>query len=177
MCLHADNLALGTKRPPLDLGWLDSLHWENVELVSIDLAEVKATGITTADGSHRDHDVIVYATGSDIAQHGVGANVHVHGENGLELEKYWASIGGPQAYAGIAVPHFPNYFIVLGPNSVAGSWGYTLARETIAVARIVRELVAYSLASVQPKEGIFEAENVAIKEKLETAVSGYCDTG
>jgi len=142
-----------------------------VELVSSNLAEVTADGLTTVDGKHREHDIIVYATGSEVASHGVGANVNLYGEDGLELEKYWTSLGGPQAYAGIAVPHFPNYFIVLGPNALAGSWGYTISRETVAIARIVRELLDYGISSVQPRLDVFEAENKEIKKILDTSVS------
>lgn len=123
------------------------------------------------NGQHREHDVIVYATGSDIGNHGLGANVHLFGEDGLELEKYWTSIGGPQAYAGIAVPKFPNYFTIIGPNSVAGSWGYTSARSTAAVARIVREILDYGLSSVQPRQDVFERESEEIQQELNKSVS------
>lgn len=141
-----------------------------MELVSGPLESVDATGITVG-GRHREHDVIVYATGSDIGAHGLGANVRLFGEGGLELEQYWTSIGGPQAYAGIAVPRFPNYFTIIGPNSVAGSWGYTALRETAAVARIVREIVDYGLSSVQPKQAVFEHESEQIQRELNKSVS------
>lgn len=62
-------------------------------------------GIETADGALREHDVIIYATGADVAWEGVGVNRGVLGEGGRELRSYWESLGGPQAYAGLAVPH------------------------------------------------------------------------
>lgn len=97
--------ALGTKRTALDLGWLDSLHRPNVSLVNTAITNVRANGIETSDGKLREHDVIIYATGSDVSNEGVGVNKGVIGENGLELKTYWDSIGGPQAYAGVAIPH------------------------------------------------------------------------
>lgn len=147
-----------------------------MELVNGPLESVDATGITV-NGQHRDHDIIVYATGSDIGAHGLGANTRLFGEGNLELEQYWASIGGPQAYAGIAVPRFPNYFTIIGPNSVAGSWGYTALRETAAVARIVREILEYGLSSVQPKQAVFEHESEEIQKELNKAVSHELKSG
>lgn len=95
---------MGTKRPALDLGWLDALHQANVTLVSDRIARVTPSGIETADGVRREHDVIIYATGSDVPNHGLGANVGVLGEDRVELQQYWKDIGGPQSYAGLAVP-------------------------------------------------------------------------
>lgn len=95
---------LGAKRPAFDYGWLDSLHRDNVTLVNTDLASVKPNGIVTADGKLREHDVIIWATGSDVPHHGLGENVNLHGEDGKELQAYWKEVGGPEAYAGLAVP-------------------------------------------------------------------------
>lgn len=65
------------------------------------------------DGSTYAFDIIIFATGSNVAEHGVGLNVGLKGENGRELREYWKSIGGPQAYLGTAVPGFPNYVSLL----------------------------------------------------------------
>lgn len=99
------NYPLGTKRTALDLGWLASLHRENVQLVNTPITHIRPEGIETADGQLREHDVIIYATGADVAWEGVGVNRGVFGEGGRELRAYWESLGGPQAYAGLAVPH------------------------------------------------------------------------
>lgn len=97
--------ALGTKRPALNLGWLESLHRPNVSLVNTRITRVHPTGIETADGTLREHDVIIFATGSDVPHEGVGVNRNVFGEGGKELRTYWDEVGGPKAYKGLAVPH------------------------------------------------------------------------
>lgn len=97
--------ALGAKRTALNLGWLESLHRPNVSLVNTAITQIRPHGIETSDGTLREHDVIIYATGADVPNEGVGVNKGVHGEEGLELKTYWDRIGGPQAYAGFAVPH------------------------------------------------------------------------
>ena len=40
--------------------------------------------------------------------------LEIVGTGGLRLADYWESKGGPEAYYGLAVPNFPNYFILLG---------------------------------------------------------------
>lgn len=40
--------------------------------------------------------------------------LEIIGVGGLLLEDYWKSKGGPEAYYGLAVPNFPNYFMLLG---------------------------------------------------------------
>ncbi len=40
--------------------------------------------------------------------------LEITGVGGLRLADYWKSKGGPEAYYGLAVPNFPNYFMLLG---------------------------------------------------------------
>lgn len=53
--------------------------------------------------------MIIYATGSDVGENGVGLNQDVYGEDGVELRSYWKGIGGPQSYLGVAVPSVSLY--------------------------------------------------------------------
>lgn len=173
-CLIAKKLippaALGVKRIALDYGWLDTLHKPNVELVGTPIASVRPEGIETSDGKVREHDIIIYATGSDVSHTGLGLSQGVYGENGVELRAFWDKLGGPQAYgAGIAVPGFPNYFIVIGPNAISGSWGFTLGVNSAAIGRIVREIVDYGLSSLQPTVDAFKAHNASVQAQLATS--------
>lgn len=96
--------ALGCKRPAYDAGWLASLHLPNVSLNSVGIREITETTIIDNEGNTFDPDVIIFATGSDVARHGVGLNVGLYGEGDKELREFWREIGGPQSYQGLAVP-------------------------------------------------------------------------
>ncbi|SCZ99348.1 BZ3500_MvSof-1268-A1-R1_Chr7-2g09495 [Microbotryum saponariae] len=159
----------GCKRPAFDHGWLKSLHRENVELVNSHIVEFDERGIKTQDGRYFEADVVIFATGSNVAEHGVGINLGVKGEEGKTLNEYWKEIGGPQAYLGVAVPGYPNLFNVIGPNAIAGSWGYTIGTMTEFISRLVSTLVENDLTSLQPTITAFRAHNLEMRSKLATS--------
>lgn len=72
-----------------------------------------------------------------MANHGCGFR-NVVGESGRTLEDAWS--GGPRAYAGTATPGFPNYFHILGPNAIAGSWGFTLGVKSSFNAKLLQNV-------------------------------------
>ncbi|KZM70434.1 flavin-containing monooxygenase [Nocardia terpenica] len=104
---------IGAKRIVFDSHWFAALRRESVELVTAPITQITATGIQTVDGAHREVDVIVYATGFRAPQF-----LHpmtVRGRGGRILQQQWAS--GAQAYLGLAVPGYPNLFLIAGPNA------------------------------------------------------------
>ncbi len=107
------------------------LHASNDGLASIDL-----TGIVTAQGTHLDLDLIVYATGYD-ATDGLIA-YPVTGRNGLKMATFWEEF--PRAYLGTSAPGFPNLYIVTGPNTGIG--------HTSAIFLIEAQM-EYIMASIQ----------------------------
>ena len=105
------------------------MHQDNVHLTNSPIRSITESSIQTLDGIETKADIIVFATGSNVAEHGLGLNVGLYGEDEIELRSYWKGIDGPQAYLGLSVPKFPNYFMVVGPNAIAGSWGYTIGNQ------------------------------------------------
>jgi 4-hydroxyacetophenone monooxygenase len=102
------------KRILLDNGWFEMLLRENVELVTDDVARLDAGGIVAADGTRREHDVVVLATGFSIAR--LAARLDIRGAGGRTLAQAWAD-DNPTAYLGMTVPGFPNLFVLYGPNT------------------------------------------------------------
>jgi len=102
------------RRPVVDNGWYQALTRDNVELVTDAITRLTRTGIETADGTVRDVDVIIAATGFQVMRY--LAPARFIGVAGTELHDFWSS-DGPRAYIGMMVPHFPNMFMLYGPNS------------------------------------------------------------
>lgn len=107
---------MGCKRVLLSDTYYPALQRSNVELVTDRIRRVSADGIVTADGTTRPVDVIVQATG--FRPFDQSAEIDVTGRDGRRLADEWQD--GPQAYRGVVVAGFPNYFLVMGPNSGLG---------------------------------------------------------
>jgi cation diffusion facilitator CzcD-associated flavoprotein CzcO len=110
------NYRLGCKRVLISDDYYPALQRPNVILETGDIARLTGAGVTTADGRVHDLDVIVYATGFDVT--GSFARMNLVGRNGQRLAEAWSD--GMGAYQGITVAGFPNYFMLLGPNTGLG---------------------------------------------------------
>lgn len=127
------------KRILLDNGWFEMLLRRNVELVTDAVGRIDRDGIATREGTHREHDVIVLATGFSIAR--LSARLDLHGIGGRTLAEAWAD-DNPSAYLGITVPGFPNFFMLYGPNTNLGHGGSAIFHAECQVRYIARTLVA-----------------------------------
>ncbi|MGF6881583.1 cation diffusion facilitator CzcD-associated flavoprotein CzcO [Nocardia sp. GAS34] len=104
---------IGAKRILFDSSIFHALQQENVELVTDPIRQITADGIEAADGRHRHHEVIVFATGFRASE--FLAPITVHGRGGALLGERWTD--GADAFLGLAVPKFPNMFLIAGPNT------------------------------------------------------------
>jgi cation diffusion facilitator CzcD-associated flavoprotein CzcO len=88
-----------------------------VEVITDPIDHIEPSGIVTADGTLHELDLLVYATGFDARAY--VRPLEVIGEGGLSLDEAWAD--GPVAYRSVAVPGFPNLFMLMGPHSPIGN--------------------------------------------------------
>jgi 4-hydroxyacetophenone monooxygenase len=93
--------------------WAAALSRPEVDLVTTPIAEITAHGVRTTDGEERPADVLIYGTGFSASD--FVAPMRVYGAGGLELNEEWG--GDAQAYLGLTVPGFPNFFLLYGPNT------------------------------------------------------------
>ncbi|MFN3004896.1 flavin-containing monooxygenase [Mycolicibacterium wolinskyi] len=108
---------LGCKRLVFSSDFIPTLTRPNVEVVSSPARALRARTLVTEDGQELDVDVVVCATGYAAADY-LG-QIEVVGEAGVTLRDTWRD--GAYAYLGMAVPGFPNFFMLYGPNTNVGS--------------------------------------------------------
>ena len=111
----------GIQRVPLETGYYETYNRDNVELVdatATPIVRVTPTGIETTDES-RDFDVIVYATGFD-AFTGAFDQIDIQGVDGARLRDKWAE--GPVTFLGATVGGFPNFLMLVGPQTAASNF-------------------------------------------------------
>lgn len=112
---------IGCKRKVMDTDYLSTLHRANVELIHADpIASINTEGVTTASGREVHADAIVLATG--FQAHRLLAPMKITGRERKDLNEHWEEKhgGSAQAYFGTLVPGFPNFGMLMGPNTVTG---------------------------------------------------------
>jgi len=124
------------KRILLDNGWYSTLLRDNVELVDEAVVEVREHRLVTASGAEIEADVIVWATGFEVAR--FVSSLDVRGIEGVSLREVWND-DDPRAYLGVSVPEFPNFLMLGGPNSFPGSGSFMYFMEV--QMRYIRSLM------------------------------------
>lgn len=117
----------GCKRPALSNHYWSSFEKRNVELVTDSIKRIHPHAIETADGTVREIDTLVLATGFKFFEYDSVPGYAVRGEDGVDLRDWWAE-NRFQAYEGITVPGFPNLFLIPGPH-FATSWSWLVMAE------------------------------------------------
>lgn len=151
------------KRPILNSTFYPALKRANVELVPRAVASVTATGVVDTAGNEYPVDVLVMATGFQPANY--LASLEVTGSGGRTIHEFWAD--EPQAFLGMTVPGFPNFFILYGPNTNGGEIISCLERQAEHVAAVARRLSRGRVRVVEVRPSFYRAYNRWLEKKME----------
>jgi cation diffusion facilitator CzcD-associated flavoprotein CzcO len=143
----------GCKRPSISNKYYPAFNRSNVNLITDGIERVTSSGIVTTDGTLREIDCLITATGYKTMVKGNLPTYEVFGVDRLELGEFWEA-HRYQAYEGITVPGFPNYFIIsFGPRSVTGaSWFSIIEAHTTHAIRCVKEANRRHATSIEVKQ-------------------------
>jgi 4-hydroxyacetophenone monooxygenase len=158
------------KRMLLDNGWYRTIVRDNVTLVPDHLAEVAGNTVRGADGSEAEVDTIILATGFRAAE--FLGSYEVIGRDGVRLRDVWDT-DDARAYLGTAIPGFPNFFLLLGPNVGSGHGGSMIRSiecQTNYLVSLLDELFARRAASVEVKPEVYEDYAKRVDAAHETMV-------
>ncbi len=107
---------LGCKRILISNDFYPALTRQNVDLVTNKIVEVTARSIMTDDGVEREIDAIIYGTGFRV--YDFLSPMEVIGLGGQNLNDCWRD--GIETFYGLAVSGFPNFYMLIGPNTGLG---------------------------------------------------------
>ncbi|WP_183093978.1 flavin-containing monooxygenase [Nocardioides stalactiti] len=107
---------IGCKRILFSSDYLPALAQDNVDLETERIARITPAGVETVDGRVHEADVVIWGTGFKATE--FLAPMSIKGSGGRDLHGEWRE--GAHAYYGMTVPHFPNLFILYGPNTNTG---------------------------------------------------------
>jgi cation diffusion facilitator CzcD-associated flavoprotein CzcO len=131
--------AVGCKRPGFHNTYLSTYNRDNVELVTEPIDKITGSGVATVDGETRDIDVLILATGFRVMDADDMPTYALTGSGGRSWSEHWNQ-HRLQAYEGVSVPGFPNFFTVFGPYGYVGSSYFALIEmQTHHIVRCLEE--------------------------------------
>jgi cation diffusion facilitator CzcD-associated flavoprotein CzcO len=165
---------LGCKRILPSNEWYPALQQPNVELISGGVSEIRQEGPVGTDCSLKEVDVVVLATGFNVAHPEFGHRLSgPHGTVGQVWENE-----GAQAYLGTTIAGFPNLFTLAGPNTGLGhnSILYMIESQLNYVLDALRLFEGRGIARFEVRPEVQGAYNADLQRRLAGAVwsSGGC---
>jgi cation diffusion facilitator CzcD-associated flavoprotein CzcO len=156
----------GCKRALLSNDYYPALTQPNVEVVTDGVAEVRPNSIVAADGTVREVDAIIFGTGFRVQD--MPVIERVHGRDGVSLAENWRE--SMQAYLGTTVAGFPNFFMLLGPNTGLGHTSVVVMVEA-QIAYVMDALRAMDRHDWRTLEVREEAQR-AYNERIQAGLRG-----
>ncbi|QPK79654.1 NAD(P)/FAD-dependent oxidoreductase [Corynebacterium lizhenjunii] len=169
------NFAFGCKRILRSDEFYPTFNRDNVELVTTGIEDITPRGIRTIDGVEHEFDVIIYATGF-YSQEFQG-DLPVIGRGGTDLRQRWGN--SPEAYLGMSVDGFPNFFMLYGPNTNLNHHSVVamLEAQDKYISQAVTYLREHPQAALDVKSDVLASFNERIQKELEaSAFSADCSS-
>jgi cation diffusion facilitator CzcD-associated flavoprotein CzcO len=167
--------AIGCKRILISNTYYPALARDNVELVTDGIAEVTPTGVVTRDGTVRDVDAIIVATGFYTTDQPIAH--HLKGRDGVRLADRWRE-EGMAAYKGTTISGFPNLFQLVGPNTGLGhsSMVFVIEAQIAYLISALQTMGEQGLATVEPRVEPQRAWNTDLHRRMQRTVwnTGGC---
>ncbi len=159
---------LGCKRILPTNTYYRALQKPNVELITGGIEAIVPEGIRTHDGQTHVLDAIVCATGFEAAE--AVAPVPLQGRGGKDLEHVW--VDGAEAYLGSTVSGFPNFFMIVGPNTGLGhsSMVFMIEAQIAYTLDAIQQMRQKRLRTVEVKRAAQTAYNREIHARLANTV-------
>ncbi|HWB65617.1 MAG TPA: NAD(P)/FAD-dependent oxidoreductase [Mycobacteriales bacterium] len=158
---------VGCKRPLTSREWFPALTRPNVRVVTSPITEFTPSGLRTADGEEHEVDTVIYGTGFRATEYLTG--IEIRGRGGRRLREVWAD--GAEAYLGLSVAGFPNFFMLYGPNT-NGVNSILFMHEAQAhyVVRALRLMQRWRVGVVEVRESAMRRYNDRLQRQMQGMV-------
>jgi cation diffusion facilitator CzcD-associated flavoprotein CzcO len=150
------------KRPVMSTDLFPALKRDNVKLVPRAVASVTENGVVDVDGVEHPCDVLVMATG--FQPWNFLKTLSVVGRDGRSIHGVWGD--RPEAFLGMQVSGFPNFFIMYGPNTNFYNVTFMLERQAEYVTRCVKKLLRKRATSIEVRWTVMNWYNRMLDRSL-----------
>jgi cation diffusion facilitator CzcD-associated flavoprotein CzcO len=144
------NYQVGCKRLLFSPTYYPALARPNAEVITDGIAEVRPGSILTADGTEREVDVIIYATGFHVFD---AHDLDIRGVGGESLAQRW-NTDGIRTHLGITVAGVPNAFFLMAGNSavIYTSLVFMIEQQVKFALRAMDRVQRRAAASIQVRQ-------------------------
>ncbi len=159
---------LGCKQILLSNDFYPAMDRANVELVTERIKEIRPGAVVAEDTVERKVDCIIFATG--FAATDFLVPIKVTGLRGQDLHQSWN--GGAEAYLGMTVTGFPNFFMLYGPNTnlAHNSIVFMIESQIRYVLACLDRLERDDVSSIEVKKNIQQQFNARIQRRLQSSI-------
>ncbi|MGH3722771.1 MAG: flavin-containing monooxygenase [Mycobacterium sp.] len=163
------------RRLVMSVPFFRAVQRPNVSVLTEGINRVIPQGVITTDGKLHELDILVCATGFDA--HSYLRPMEVIGRDGIKLSDAWSD--GPRAYRAVGLAGFPNFFLLIGPNSPIGNNSLISIAETQVKFAMhwIDEIRSGRVESVAPTPEAAEIFNSEVRRAMPNTVwSTGCDS-
>lgn len=169
------NYQVGCKRVIINSTFYKGIQKPNAHLITEGIERITETGIITKDGKHHELDVLVLSTGFNAFN--FMRPMNLIGRNNVHIDKAWAH--KIKAYRSMLLSDYPNFFLMLGPNTPIGNFSVIAMSEvqTDYVIKLIDKWRAHEFDEFEAKPQAIDDFTAYVKEGLKgTSWVGGCQS-
>ena len=164
---------MGARRILFSDDYYDALNQDHVHVVTESITHLSEEAVHTTKVGRYDSDVVVFATG--FKSNPFFTHLNIIGKDGMLLRDAWAE--SPKSYYGIFVPHFPNMFVMYGPNTNLGHNSIIIMSEAQSkyITQCIVRMKDLGRKTVEVKSGVVEEYYDEIQTRLQNMIWAEVD--
>lgn len=169
------NYRVGCKRVIVNSTFYDAIQKPNADLVTEAIEKITAEGVVTKDGNLHELDVLILATG--FHPFNFMRPMDLTGDNGVKIDEVWSK--KVQAYRSMFIPSFPNFILMLGPNTPIGNFSVIAMSEVQAnyLMQVIRDWQQKKFDELDVTIDAFKKFNAYLKSGMgKTVWLGGCNS-
>ncbi len=166
---------VGCKRVIVNSTFYEAIQKPNADLVTEGIEKITENGVVTKDGKLHELDVIVLATG--FHPFNFMRPMNLTGRDGLKIDTVWEH--KVQAYRSMFIPGFPNFALMLGPNTPIGNFSVIAMSEvqTNYLMKMIRDWQENKFNEIDATPDAFQRFNAYLKSGMgKTVWLGGCNS-
>lgn len=158
----------GCKRVVMNTSFYPAIQKPNAHLVTEGIDHITKEGVVTRDGKLHKLDILILCTGFNPSA--FMRPMEFRGRNGISIEDAWKD--KLTAYRSMMIPQFPNFFLMLGPNSPVGNFSVIAMSEIQAeyCIKLIKLWQEGRLTDIEARPEALTAWRQYLKERMQHTV-------